>query len=173
MEESRRRTREAAATNISRTSTSWVHGAGRVTGSRRRATSRKSTRAACRVGPADGDSWSGCTCSIKAPDYSCLRLFACVCYMLLVPHEHTKLTAQSAESVFLGYSAEHKGYHCWDMIARWMRVSWDVVFDEAHSFYSCPSFDALSTSLVDPISFLYFLDARVTIGPASRLVRPR
>jgi hypothetical protein len=28
----------------------------------------------------------------KTPDYSSLRLFDCVCYMLLAPHECTKLT---------------------------------------------------------------------------------
>ncbi|WVZ93221.1 hypothetical protein U9M48_039219 [Paspalum notatum var. saurae] len=91
----------------------------------------------------------------KPPDYSDLRLFGCVCYVLLAPRKRTKLIAQSVECVFLGYSAEYKGYRCWDPVGRRIRISRDVVFDESHPFYPRPSSDASLPSLVDPLSFLF------------------
>jgi hypothetical protein len=95
----------------------------------------------------------------KMTDYSNLYLFGCVCYVLLALHECTKLTAQSIECIFLGYSAEHKGYRCWDPVAHRMQTSRDVVFDESRPFYPRPTTDASPASLVDPLSFLLFPDA--------------
>jgi hypothetical protein len=34
----------------------------------------------------------------------------------------------------------------------------DVVFDESHPFYPCPTTDAPPASLVDPLFFLFFPD---------------
>ncbi|WVZ61780.1 hypothetical protein U9M48_011597 [Paspalum notatum var. saurae] len=104
-----------------------------------------------------------------APDYSDLRLFGCVCYVFLAPRERTKLTAQSVECVFLAYSAEHKGYRCWDPVGRRMRISRDVVFDESRPFYPRPSSDTSLASLVDPLSFLFIPDTAIAHIP-SRLV---
>jgi hypothetical protein len=71
----------------------------------------------------------------RYPDYSMLRLFGCICYVLLAPRERTKLTAQSIECVFFRYSDEHKGYRCWYPVGRQMRISRDITFDETRPFY--------------------------------------
>jgi hypothetical protein len=108
----------------------------------------------------------------KTPNYSILRLFGYVCYVLLAPREHTKLTTQSAECVFLGYSVEHKGYRCWDLVASRMRTSRDVIFDESRPFYLCPTTDASPASLVDHLSFLLFPDAPPASLSIPRLTLP-
>jgi hypothetical protein len=73
-------------------------------------------------------------------------------------------------SVFLGYSAEHKGYHYWDSVGRRMQTSQDVVFDESRPFYPGPTTVASSVSLVGPLSFLLFSDAPTSLSiPLSTL----
>jgi hypothetical protein len=90
----------------------------------------------------------------RSPDYSVFRLFGCVCYVLLVPRERTKLSAQSVECVFLGYNYEHKGYRCWDHVGRRIRISRDVTSDDSRPFYPRPS---SSTFSLEDIYFLMFL----------------
>ncbi|CAL5399137.1 unnamed protein product [Camellia sinensis] len=46
------------------------------------------------------------------PPYTNLRVFGSACFVLLQPHERTKLEPRSCLCCFLGYGIEHKGYRC-------------------------------------------------------------
>jgi hypothetical protein len=77
--------------------------------------------------------------------YSSLRVFGCACFVLLQPHEHSKLEPRSRLCCFLGYGIEHKGYRCWDPISQRLRISRHVVFWEHTMFNSLSKFTTRST----------------------------
>uniref|UniRef100_A0A2N9IW51 Integrase catalytic domain-containing protein n=1 Tax=Fagus sylvatica TaxID=28930 RepID=A0A2N9IW51_FAGSY len=91
-----------------------------------------------------------------APNYSLLKVFGCVCFVLLQPHERTKLQPRFQLCCFLGYDLEEKGYRCYDPVAKRLRVSRHVVFWEHKMFYSLPLFSAgNSDSQADPLPNLF------------------
>jgi hypothetical protein len=90
------------------------------------------------------------------PNYSLLKVFGCVCFVLLQPHECTKLQSHSQLCCFLGYGLEEEGYRCYDPVAKHLRVSRHVVFWEYKMFYSLPLFSAgNSDSQADPLPNLF------------------
>ncbi|KAA0055911.1 Retrovirus-related Pol polyprotein from transposon TNT 1-94 [Cucumis melo var. makuwa] len=84
------------------------------------------------------------------PSYSHLKVFGCACFVLLHPHEHTKLEPRARLRCFLGYGTIHKGFRCWDPISQQLRISRHVTFWEHHMFSILSSFHA---SLSSPHSF--------------------
>lgn len=62
-----------------------------------------------------------------APKYNLLRIFGCTCYVLH-RYEHSKIDANSAKCIFLGYSETQKGYRRYDWVAKKMRLSRNIIF---------------------------------------------
>jgi histone deacetylase 1/2 len=74
------------------------------------------------------------------PRYDHLRVFGCACYPNTAATASHKLAPRSTQCVFLRYSPNHKGYHCFDLASRRVLISRHVVFDESVFSYSttCP-----------------------------------
>ncbi|CAL1402003.1 unnamed protein product [Linum trigynum] len=70
------------------------------------------------------------------PDYSRLRIFGCLCFVLLPKRELTKLSSKTARYVFLGYSDVHKGYLCFDPVLQRMLMAATVVFFDHLMYFS-------------------------------------
>jgi hypothetical protein len=64
------------------------------------------------------------------PSYEHLCVFGCTCYPNMTATVPNKLSPRSTWCVFLGYFADHKGYHCLDLSTNCLIVSRHVVFDE-------------------------------------------
>ncbi|CAL1359030.1 unnamed protein product [Linum trigynum] len=87
----------------------------------------------------------------KLPDYSFLRIFGCTCFVLLQRKERHKLAPKVARCIFMGYSDKHKGYMCYDPVARRMRVAYHVKFLENHMHYHSSPTEA---STAETLAFL-------------------
>lgn len=66
----------------------------------------------------------------KKPDLSHLKVFGCIAYVHIPDELRTKLDPKAEKCIFIGYSLEHKGYRCYNLETRELRVRRDVVFDE-------------------------------------------
>jgi histone deacetylase 1/2 len=67
---------------------------------------------------------------LSHPNYSDLRVFGCLCYPNSYATSPHKLAPRSVACVFLGYSDEHKGYRCLDMLSGQIHISRHVTFVE-------------------------------------------
>jgi hypothetical protein len=76
----------------------------------------------------------------SVPSYEHLHIFGCTCYPNTIATTPYKLSPCSTRCVFLGYSTDHKGYHCLDLSTNRLIVSRHVVFDEdSFSLAASPS----------------------------------
>ena len=64
----------------------------------------------------------------SSPSYDLLRVFGCICFVLLHDHERNKLQSRSCLYCSLRYGIGQKGYSCYDPISKRLRVSRHVVF---------------------------------------------
>jgi len=68
-------------------------------------------------------------------NYSLLRTFECICFVLLPSHERDILSFKIRKCIFLGHSSAHKRYRYYDPTTIWLRIAWHVSFFENISYY--------------------------------------
>ena len=85
-----------------------------------------------------------------------LRVFGCVCFVLLHDHERNKLQSRSCLCCLLDYGIGKKGYRCYDPIRKRLRVSRHVVFWEHKMFYQLPHV---------PVSLIPYIDSLPNLFP--------
>lgn len=80
------------------------------------------------------EAWNG-----RKPMVSHMRVFGCLAYALVPSQQHHKLQDKAIKCIFVGYSAESKGYHLYHPLTDNIVVSCDVVFAEnsAHPLLEC------------------------------------
>ena len=91
----------------------------------------------------------------SSPSYNLLRVFGCVCFVLLHDHERNKLQSRSCLCCFLGYGISQKGYRCYDPISKRLRVSRHVVCWEHKMFYQLPYVPVSLIPSIDPLPDLF------------------
>ena len=100
------------------------------------------------------------------PNYPDLRVFGCLCFPNTSAISPNKLAPRSIPCVFLGYSDEHKGYRCLDLLSGRIHLSRHVTFIEhVFPFSSRPSSDTPDPPISSPTSHRPSLPAAAAFLP--------
>ncbi|KAG7559395.1 Zinc finger CCHC-type [Arabidopsis thaliana x Arabidopsis arenosa] len=94
------------------------------------------------------------------PSIDHLRVFGCVCFVLVPGEQRNKLDAKSTRCMFLGYSTTQKGYKCYDPTSNRTFVSRDVKFLEDQGYTNKKDWEDLKDlahSTTDRAASLKFL----------------
>ena len=69
------------------------------------------------------------------PSIEHVRVFGCLCFVLIPGERRDKLADKSTKAVFIGYSPHQKGYKCYVQETRRVLISRDVKFVESRGYY--------------------------------------
>ena len=88
------------------------------------------------------EAWHG-----KKPSIGHLRVFGCLAYALVSMKQCRKLDDKAVKCIFVGYSAESKGYRLYHPQSKHILISRDVVFveDAMHPLLSCTKETGISS----------------------------
>lgn len=64
----------------------------------------------------------------KLPPYEHFRVFGCLAYAVVPPHQRNKLSPRATPIVFMGYPIGYKGYKLFDTATNKFIISRDVQF---------------------------------------------
>ncbi|CDY71526.1 BnaAnng37760D [Brassica napus] len=64
-----------------------------------------------------------------------MKIFGCLCFVMVPGEIRNKLEAKSSKAMFIGYSSSQKGYKCYDPNTRRVLVSREVKFVEEKGYY--------------------------------------
>ncbi|KAL0734174.1 hypothetical protein Bca4012_010384 [Brassica carinata] len=83
-----------------------------------------------------------------------LKVFGCLCYVMVPGELRNKLEAKSTKAMFIGYSSSQKGYKCYDEDTRRVMVSREVKFVEERGYYEEKNQEDLKDLTSDRASIL-------------------
>ena len=83
----------------------------------------------------------------KKPSIGHLRVFGCLAYALVPMQQRRKLDDKAVKCIFVGYSAESKGYRLYHLQSKHILISRDVVFveDVVQPLLSCTKQTGISS----------------------------
>ncbi|KAL1215287.1 Retrovirus-related Pol polyprotein from transposon RE1 [Cardamine amara subsp. amara] len=105
------------------------------------------------------------------PHMDHLRVFGCVCFVLVPGDQRNKLDAKSTRSVFIGYSTTQKGYRCYDPSTKRIMTSRDVKFLEDQSYFEKSGWESvkdLADSTADRAASLQHLLTQLGLPPMNQ-----
>ncbi|KAL1199575.1 Retrovirus-related Pol polyprotein from transposon RE1 [Cardamine amara subsp. amara] len=105
------------------------------------------------------------------PHIDHLRVFGCVCFILVPGNQRNKLDAKSTRSVFIGYSTTQKGYTCYDPSTKRIMTSRDVKFLEDQSYFEKSGWESvkdLADSTSDRAASLQHLLTQLGLPPMNQ-----